>query len=266
MKLCAVELCDKPSVCKNLCHKHYARLRRHGDVSTTLPHGSPRPVQDVLAEYVPTGAPNDCWNWLGHLDRHGYGVLNRSGKTLRAHRFVYEAMVGPIPAGLSLMHSCDNPPCVNPNHLTPGTNAENVADCVQKERHNRGEEMWSAKLTEAQVIEARLEFATGRYTQSELAAKYGLTSGPMSNLLYGDTWRHLPHAASKPELLKGGSRSHFAKLDEEKVSAIRAKYATGDFTQTELAAEYGLTPTPMSQLLRGVTWKHVPMPEMADAE
>lgn len=178
---------------------------------------------------------------------------------MRAHRFVYEATVGPIPPGRLLMHSCDNPPCVNPNHLSPGTDAENSADCVSKQRHVFGERMWSAKLTEEQVVEARTKYATGRHTQLDLAREYGLSDGPMWELLHGITWKYLPGAAALPDGLAKGSRSHFAKLDEPTVIEIREKYATGKFKQAELAAEYGLTPTPMSQLLRGVTWKHLPV-------
>lgn len=219
----------------------------------------PRPVADILADYVPTLPPAQCWPWKGHIDRNGYGALNRRGRVMRAHRFVYEALVAPIPAGNVLMHSCDNPPCVNPRHLTPGTDADNNADCVSKRRHVFGERMWSAKLTEEQVVEARTKYATGSYSQLELAREYGLTDGPMWELLHGITWKYLPGAAPTPGGLTRGSRSHFAKLNEAIVMEIRQKYATGNYSQTELASEYGLTPTPMSQLLRGITWKHLPV-------
>lgn len=261
MRRCSVEQCDKPHVCKGLCQKHYTRLRRHGDVTTRLPNARPRPVADVLKDYVPELPANECWEWQGHVDANGYGVLNRGGKTHRAHRFVYEALVGPIPAGLLLMHSCDNPPCVNPNHLSPGTNADNVADCVQKERNNRGEEMWSAKLAEQQVLEAREKFATGRYGITQLARSYGITDGPMWELLHGITWKYLPLAAPRPGGPARGSKSPASKLTEEIVAEIREKFATGNHSQADLAREYGLTATPMSQLIRGVTWKHVHFPK-----
>lgn len=219
----------------------------------------PRPIADILADYVPNLPPGQCWPWKGHKDRSGYGVINRSAQVMRAHRFVYEALVGPIPKGKLLMHSCDNPPCVNPHHLTPGTDAENIADSVAKRRHTFGERMWSAKLTEEQVVEARLKFESGRHSQHALAQEYGISDGPMWQLLHGLTWKYLPHAAPLSDGVAKGSRSPWAKLTESTVMEIRRKYATGEYKQSDLANEYGLTPTPMSQLLRGITWKHLPV-------
>lgn len=72
--------------------------------------------------------PDDCWEWDGARNRHGYGVFsNRTlGRTFAAHRFAYEDRVGPIPDGLQLDHLCRNPPCVNPAHLEPVTGIENL--------------------------------------------------------------------------------------------------------------------------------------------
>lgn len=67
------------------------------------------------------GVPTECWLWHGYMDRNGYGKYGSRW----AHRAVYEALVGPIPSGLTLDHLCRNPPCVNPHHLEPVTMAEN---------------------------------------------------------------------------------------------------------------------------------------------
>lgn len=74
-----------------------------------------------------------CWEWTAASERLGYGVITVLGKTVRAHRYVYENVVGPIPDGLVLDHLCRNPPCVNPDHLDPVTQAENM---------RRGAEHW----------------------------------------------------------------------------------------------------------------------------
>lgn len=76
--------------------------------------------------------------WTGGLSPSGYGRIKVAGKYLRVHRVAYELFVGPIPAGLIVMHTCDNPPCCNPAHLKPGTNAENSADMVAKGRQRNG--------------------------------------------------------------------------------------------------------------------------------
>lgn len=78
-----------------------------------------------------------CWPWTGALDADGYGTIGetKTGRTLRAPRVAYELTVGPIPAGLEILHSCDNRPCVNPAHLRVGTHAENMAEISLRGRH-----------------------------------------------------------------------------------------------------------------------------------
>lgn len=69
--------------------------------------------------------PGPCWVWTGAKNPRGYGNIGYQGKTYKAHRFVYERLVGPIPEGMTLDHLCFNSLCVNPEHLEPCTNAEN---------------------------------------------------------------------------------------------------------------------------------------------
>ena len=87
-------------------------------------------VGDVI--FTHTEWDGDCLVWTGKPNAKGYG---RYAQTL-AHRFVYENTVGPIPDGLEIRHSCDNPPCVNPEHLLPGTPADNAHDKIERRRHH----------------------------------------------------------------------------------------------------------------------------------
>lgn len=191
-KHCSVDGCEKPAKTNHLCSMHYARVWRHGNPHTRFPSHRPRTGEEIMRLYVPDQPNGQCWVWQGHLDRRGYGVVQHNGRPARAHRVIYEHLVGPIPEGKILMHSCDNPPCVNPAHLTPGTDAENLRDMAARGRSARGSKHRAAKLTERQVVEIRARFAAGGCTQKQLAQEYGLTETPISQLLHGITWRHVP--------------------------------------------------------------------------
>lgn len=98
-----------------------------------------------------------CWHWVGALSQddgggvEGYGMFWFGGRAQRAHRLAWVLLRGPIPKGMVLRHKCDNPRCVNPDHLEPGTQMDNVRDMLEREREAKGEKNGAAKLTEAQV-------------------------------------------------------------------------------------------------------------------
>lgn len=101
----------------------------------------PRQLRDPVSNWLSkVDKSGECWLWTGACDRHGYGKFQvgfggRAQKHYRAHRFGYEALVGPIPEGKVVCHSCDNPPCVNPAHLWLGTMKDNTQDMYRKGRH-----------------------------------------------------------------------------------------------------------------------------------
>lgn len=120
---CLIVGCDARCVGSGLCEKHYRRLRRHGD-----PMATPRfdPLEVRFWRYVEK--TDQCWNWTGATNL-GYGtfcISQRPTKVVRAHRYAYELLVGPIPTGLVIDHLCRNHGCVNPSHMEPVTNRENV--------------------------------------------------------------------------------------------------------------------------------------------
>jgi len=95
------------------------------------------PLIDRFFHYLGRKTPAGCILWDGNTNRDGYGVIGsgtRKGRMLLAHRVAYELLVGLIPAGLLVLHRCDNPPCINPVHLFLGTQAVNIADMVAKGR------------------------------------------------------------------------------------------------------------------------------------
>lgn len=128
-KPCSIKDCCTPSHGRGWCHKHYQRWQAHGD-----------PVKLALGtleerfhdKYIPE--PNSgCWLWIANANRTGYGCLSDSKQRL-AHRISWEIHRGPIPEGLYVLHKCDVPICVNPEHLFLGTHQDNMDDMVRKGR------------------------------------------------------------------------------------------------------------------------------------
>lgn len=133
---CAV--CGKPykPLRQAMCRTHYRRIRKHGHPHLTRALGVGD--DDALRINGWRVAPvTNCWEWSGHLGQDGYGKLTRNRQTVRAHRLAYETWVGPIPEGHVVRHKCDNPPCINPDHLETGTPADNTRDM-----YDRGRAYW----------------------------------------------------------------------------------------------------------------------------
>ena len=133
-----------------------------------------------------------CWQVVSHhKNKNGYIWLMRNGENTRAHSLSYEAFVGKIPKGLHVLHRCDQPDCVNPEHLFVGTHAKNMKDMEQKGRHvpMPGEKHPLSKLTEKQVKEIRA--LKGRTTQRSIAAMFGVSVGHINNIMQRRTWKHI---------------------------------------------------------------------------
>ena len=129
-----------------------------------------------------------CSLWTGASTR-GYGRVRRDGRLYQAHRVAYELFVGPIPGGMNVLHRCDTPACVNPDHLFLGTPADRVRNMVAKERAASGEQHGNARLTEGDVRVIRVRAATGE-KQKGLAREYGVHRTTISRVVRRKTWRH----------------------------------------------------------------------------
>lgn len=125
-----------------------------------------------------------CILHTGKPDKDGYGKVKVHGKTWKAHRLAYTRQVGPIPEGLVLMHSCDNRMCINPEHLTPGTHQENLADRDAKGRQAKGTRHGRSKLTKEDVVAIR----ESSLTQQAIAAQYGVSQASISDIIRRVTW------------------------------------------------------------------------------
>lgn len=144
-------------------------------------------------------APNGCWLWTRSVNNWGYGrVTPRLAGERAAHRVSWALRKGRIPAGMGVLHRCDTPRCVNPEHLFLGTAKDNSADAVAKDRHCRGERMRRNKLTDADVIEIRARYQrtmTGDRTITsnckQMSDEFGVTTATIYHAALGHTWKHL---------------------------------------------------------------------------
>lgn len=141
-----------------------------------------------------------CWEWTGIKDHKGYGQfqesyfngVKRAQKHRKAHRFSFSIKNGEIPKGMIICHKCDNPCCVNPDHLFMGTDKTNKEDCVSKVRHAFGEKSGMAKLNEAEVIQIRQIDQAGVRTRLSIAAQFKISGRMVTSICRYDNWKHLP--------------------------------------------------------------------------
>ena len=137
-------------------------------------------------------ADNGCWLWTAAQNSDGYGSIRVAGATLGAHRVSYELYVSEIPDGIHVLHTCDNPACVNPNHFFLGTHQDNMSDRNNKFRQPLGEEIGNSVLTQQQVIEIRVLYKNSNLSMRKVAAIYDISYSTVQNLISGKTWKHLP--------------------------------------------------------------------------
>jgi hypothetical protein len=140
-----------------------------------------------------------CHIWTGHVTRRGYGLLidgQRSTKVVKrpAHRVSWELHNGPIPDGMSVLHKCDVPACVNPEHLFLGTQADNMRDMDAKGRRKNsprpGELNGNALLTDTKVLKIKKLRARG-WTYKQIGAEIGVHATTVFGIISGKSWKHL---------------------------------------------------------------------------
>lgn len=187
-EVCSVDGCDGHAVARGWCPKHWWRWRNHGSPDFAT-------VQDLTTEerfWAKVDRSGSCWLWIAGKRGDGYGAFQvESTRQISAHRYSYEIHHGQIPQGMVVMHSCDRPLCVNPAHLSVGTQAENAADSARKARRHRGSHNSQAKLTEGQVISMRERYLAGGITHSRLADEFAVSHALVSAILTRKAWKHI---------------------------------------------------------------------------
>jgi hypothetical protein len=134
------------------------------------------------------GPKGTCWTWTAATDRYGYGLTSVNRHPTVAHRVARELDQGPIPAGLCVLHKCDNPPCVNPKHLFIGTKKDNAQDAIAKGRWTQAHTKNRKLLTESQVRDIRQKYATGVTTFAALGKHFGVSSSTINHIVHRRNW------------------------------------------------------------------------------
>jgi hypothetical protein len=174
----------------------------------------------------------ECWLWMRARfpAGNGYGAVSFRGKVWRAHRVAWTITTGEIPPGMDVLHHCDNPPCVRPDHLFLGVDLDNARDMMRKGRNMH--------ITRPETI-ARGE-KHGTHTRPDRVAR-------------GDRSGARVHRDRMPR----GERHGMAKLTDVQVRTIQERYALGDITQRQLAREFGLAQSHVWRILKGMVWSHL---------
>jgi len=158
-------------------------------------------------KHVDKSGPDECWLWNASL-RNGYGQFNTgvSRHMIKAHRIAYFLGYGVDPGPLLVCHTCDVRACQNPAHLFLGTHKDNLRDAALKGRmphgdthHSHrhpeavihGEQIRQSKLKEADVLRIRALYASGAFTQEEIAAEFGVARSNISRIVNRKEWTHV---------------------------------------------------------------------------
>jgi hypothetical protein len=133
---------------------------------------------------------NGCIEWTGAVNKWGYGLIN-TPKTIRVHRVVASIHLGfDLSSPLFVCHKCDNPRCINPDHLFIGTAISNSFDCITKGRNSKGEMHGRSKLNNDQVRNIRISAARGQH-KPDLARQYKVNTATIYKVVNRTSWKHV---------------------------------------------------------------------------
>lgn len=186
---CCAEGCENTVLIgRGMCSKHYTRFYRQKNVDGFHPRGKgnahPKKITFDIDE-------NGCFNCTSHyLDKDGYPKIQANKKPYRMSRYVYEQNFGPIPEGKIIRHKCDNPTCINPDHLEVGTHLDNAKDMDERGRRRSvfGEGHPNSKLTESQVREIKVLLRDENMTQEKIAKRFNVCRRTISKIKTGQLW------------------------------------------------------------------------------
>ena len=189
---CSVKGCSNKYYAKGYCEQHYQRVKQYGDpIGGIKNHAAP---EERFWRFVNKNTNNQCWEWIGKKTGNygGFSIGAKKLGSVLAHRFSWTMHNNKeIPKGMVIMHLCDNPLCVNPDHLSVGTYMENTHDMLKKGRHtyiaHTGEKNGKSVLNEKIVREIR----QSDMNHAELGRFYNVSTSCIRGVRSGRTWSHV---------------------------------------------------------------------------
>ncbi len=216
-------------------------------------HGTTASPEERFWGFVGRKTATGCILWTGSPARK-YGVLTIKDRTFYAHRVSFQLFRATIPATMDVLHACDTPLCINPQHLFLGTNADNKKDSVAKGRQAKGEMIGLAILSTEIIHDIRRRYFDGA-TQNDLACHYGITQGHVSAIIRCASWKHVNSGVPSGGRPCHGELHGQAKLTTGEVIEIRQRNGQ---THDDIAKEFGVSRTVISQIKARKRWRHVP--------
>lgn len=212
-----------------------------------------------------TESIDDCWVWLTGKDKDGYGRFWLDGNTMRANRaswFLHNGDISEDADGnkLFVCHKCDNPSCVNPNHLFLGTSRDNINDMLAKGRTLKGEVSNGAVLKQSEVEQILSLYSLGNTSSRKLAKQFNVSKKTILSILNGKTWNHL-HQGGVDNLsdvlsIKRENRA----VSSENVLKVYDLYFTGNISARKIAGMFGVAKRTILSIINGNYASKVPLP------
>lgn len=210
----------------------------------------PRSQAQLVVDFwkrVKIGNPIDCWEWQAGRTPYGYGLLTCNKQRWGTHRFAYSVTNGPIPIGMIVLHTCDNPPCCNPAHLRLGTHRDNTRDAFVKGRLKPGVRLLTPEIA-ARIRQARVE----GFTYAKIADRFGVSPSNAQSICRLRSWNP---DGPKPST-RFGEFNGMSKLTADKVRQIRHMASDGTPIGV-IAIQFGVKHCTISRIARRATWAHI---------
>ncbi len=252
--VCCIKGCDIKAYGLGMCRAHWERAKKYG-----TPVGHPTMAARVYRKSSPerfwdrVRKTEACWIWEGGKDKDGYGMFHGTVHGMhitRAHRWSYATVRGPIPPNTLVCHTCDNPPCVNPDHLFLGSNAVNMAD--RKTKGHYATLLGAARPNALLDDEKAGSILKDPRPYLLIAKDYGISTSTVESVKIRRTWRHVEGQAVHAKRISH-RRGVSKNLNPEIVKDIRSSSET----YSTLSQKYGVTVQTICDIRKGRSWKHV---------